>query len=89
MLNTYLTEAATELFPADGVVGSLLIIEPWVLGLNGSQSQLNGLIKKIPKHLEPVASKAHVSEQDTSNRLRNEEIGTRQTSIKILTDSDF
>lgn len=83
MLNTYLTEAATELFPADGVVGSLLIIEPWVLGLNGSQSQLNGLIKKIPKHLEPVASKAHVSEQDTctSNRLRNVEIGTRQTSI--------
>lgn len=81
MLYTYLTEAPTELFSADGVVGGLLVVEPWMLSLNGSQSKLNGLIKKISEHLEPIASKAHLSEQDTSNILRNVEVGTRQTSI--------
>lgn len=36
MLNIYFIEVAIELFSVDGVVGSLLIIEFWVLGLNGS-----------------------------------------------------
>lgn len=59
----YLTEAATQLFAVDGVVGCLLVVEAGMLGLNSSQAKFNGFIKKIAKHLEPVTSKDSLTDK--------------------------
>ena len=49
-----MTESATELLASDRVVGCLLVVEAWVLDLDGCQTQLDGLIKQVTKHLESV-----------------------------------
>ena len=45
------------MFAGDGVVGRLLVVEAWVLCLDGRQSQLDGLVKQVPKHMEPAHSR--------------------------------
>ena len=48
-----MTEPFTELLTSDGMIGGLLVVEPWVLGLYGCQPSLYGFIKQVTKHLEP------------------------------------
>ena len=48
-----MTETSTELFACDGVAGGLVVVEARVLDLDGRETQLDGLVKQVPKHLEP------------------------------------
>ena len=50
----YLTELLSSELAVLAVAGSLLVIEAGVLGLDGCQAQLDGLIKQLPKGLEPT-----------------------------------
>lgn len=45
----YLTELLGQLLPVLAVAGSLLVVESWVLSLDGCQTQLYGLIKELTK----------------------------------------
>jgi hypothetical protein len=42
------------LLPADGVVGSLLVVETRMLSLDGCEALFDGLVKQVTKHLKPV-----------------------------------
>ena len=52
-----MAEFPAELFACRGVVSGLLVVEAGMLCLDGRQSQLNGLVKQVTEHLEPVGKK--------------------------------
>lgn len=47
------TQVSCLLLAFLGIVGSLLVVEARVLSLDGRQTQLDRLIKQVPKRLEP------------------------------------
>ena len=50
----YLTQLLSSELAVLAVAGGLLVIEAGVLGLDGCQAQLDGLVKQLPKGLEPT-----------------------------------
>lgn len=50
-------ELAGLLLPFLGVVRRLLVVEARILGLDGGEAQLNGLVEEITKGLKPKGEK--------------------------------
>lgn len=56
------------LLPVLAVAGRLLVVEAGVLGLDGCQAQLDGLVEQLAERLEPVRRNTPAVELKTGRR---------------------